>query len=186
MEKYPVGCMMRASFTLPDNVMVMPSRDLGDFLSAHRAYPLLFLPEMSQLPSSRQVLCHFDAEALFKIHFPGWVKGVRFSLDWGMPLDFHIGCSSQMDQHLVSFLILNFSGEYPVHCSNCGKIFLFYPGGAFAWVSPPGPPPQLFEDRVVHGVEGSAACTEAMIGRPSPYHRVKLHDQLSGRASFVF
>ena len=88
---------MRASFTLPNNVMVMPSRDLGDFLLAHRTYSVLFLPEVPQLPSSRQVLCHFDAKALFKIHFPGRVKGIGFTLDRDMPLDFYIESSSQMD-----------------------------------------------------------------------------------------
>src|SRR5713101_3324386 len=114
MQKNPVGCMMCASFTLPDNMMVMPSCDLGDFLLAHRAYPVLFLPQMSQLSSSRQVPCHFDAEAFLKVHLPCRVKGVRFTMDDGMPLDFHIRCSSQMDQLLVSFLIFNLYGEHPV------------------------------------------------------------------------
>ena len=141
MQKNPVCYMMCASFALPDHVMVMPSRDLGDLLLAHRTYPVLFFPKMSQLPSSREVLCHFNAEALFKVHFPGRVEGICFSLDRGMPLDFYIECSPHMDQLLVSFLIFDFSGEHPVHRSNRGKIFPFYPGGALAWVPPSGPPP---------------------------------------------
>src|SRR5258708_4338534 len=157
MQKNPVCCMMCTSFALPGNVMVMPSRDLGDFLLAHRTDPFLFFPEMSQLPSSRQVVCHFDAEALFKVHFPGRVKGVCFTLDRGMSLDFHIEGSPHMDQLLVSFLIFNFSGEHPVPRSNCREIFPFHPGGAFAWLSPPGPPPQFFEDCAIHGVKGLAA-----------------------------
>src|SRR6266568_5997542 len=127
MQKNPVSCTMRASFTLPDNVMVMPSRDLGNFLLAHRTYPVLFLPEMPQLPSSRQVLCHFDAEALFKIHFPYRVKGIGIPVDEGMSLDFHIHRSSDVDEFLVSLLILNFSGEHPVVRAVCGEILLFYP-----------------------------------------------------------
>ena len=186
MQENPVGCMVCASFALPDEVMVVPSRDLGDLLLAHRTYPVLLFPEMPQLPSSRQVVCHFDAKAFFKVHFPGRIKAIRFSLDWGMPLDFHVRRSSQMDQLLVSFLILNFSGEHPVHRANRREIFLFHPGSAFAWVPPSGPPPQLFEDRVVHGVEGVATCAEAMIGRPSSYDRVQLHKQLPGRAIPVF
>src|SRR6266446_5876252 len=186
MQKHPVGCMMCASFALPDNVMVMPSCDLGDLLSAHRTYPVLFFPQMPQLPSSRQVVCHFDAEALFKVHFPGRVKGVGFSLDGGMPLNFHVGCSSQMDQLPVSFLIFNFSGEHPIHRANRGKIFLFYPGGALTWVPPSGPPPQLFEDRTIHGGEGLTTGAEAMIIGPSPYDWVELHDHLSGRVVLVF
>ncbi len=90
-QKNPVRCMMCASFALPDNVVVVPSRYLGDLLLAHRTYAFLFFPKVTQLPSSREVLCHFDAEAFFKIHFPLWVEGVCFSLDKGMPLDFHIG-----------------------------------------------------------------------------------------------
>src|SRR6266446_2275145 len=186
MQENPVGCMMCASFALPDDVMVVPSGDLGDLLLTHRTYPVLLFPEMPQLPSSREVLCHFDAKAFFKVHFPGRIKRVCFSLDRGMPLDFHIRGSSQMDQLLVPFFLFNFSGEHPVHRANCREIFLFHPGGAFVWVSPPGPPPQLFEDRVVHGVEGFATCAEAMIGRPSSYDGVQLHNQLSGRAIPVF
>src|SRR5260370_1663190 len=129
---------------------------------------------MSQLSSSREVLCHFDAKAFFKVHFPGRIKGVRFSLDRGMALDFHVRCSSQMDQLLASILIFNFSGEHPVHRANCREIFLFHPGGAFAWVSPPGPPPQLFEDRVVHAVEGFPPFTQPMIVSPSPYNTTHL------------
>src|SRR5258708_7985754 len=53
-------------------------------------------------------------------------------------------------------------------------------------MSPPGPPPQLFKDRIVHGVEGFAACAEAVIGRPSSDDWVELHNQLSGRAIPVF
>src|SRR6266550_4916390 len=154
MQKNPVGCMMCASFALPNNVMVMPSRDLGDFLLAHRTYPVLFLPEMPQLPSSRQVPCHSDAETLFKVHFPCRVERVCFPMDDAMPLNFHLSCSSQMDQLLVSFLIFNFSGKHPVHRSNRGKVFLLYPSGVLAWVPPSGPPPQLFEDCIVHGVKG--------------------------------
>src|SRR5229473_2844375 len=90
-QKNPVSCMMCASFALPDNVVVVPSRYLGDLLLAHRTYSFLFFPEVTQLPSSREVLCHFDAEAFFKIHFPFRVEGVCFSLDKGMPLDFHLG-----------------------------------------------------------------------------------------------
>ena len=93
-QENPVGCMMCASFALPDDVMAMPSRDLGDFLLAQQTDPLLLLPEVQQLPSSCQVVCHFDAKALFKVHFPGRIKRVRFSLDGGMPEDFHIGGTS--------------------------------------------------------------------------------------------
>ncbi len=91
-----------------------------------------------------------------------------------------------MDQLLVSFLLFNLSGEHPVHRSNCGKIFLSYPGGTLAWVSPSGPPPHLLEDRTIHGVKGLATCPEAMIGGPSSYNRVELYHQVPGRAVLVF
>lgn len=160
--------------------MVVPSRDLGDFLLAHWTGPVLFLPQVPQMPSSGQISCHFDAEAFFKIHFPCRVEGIGVPMDDGMPLDFHIYCSSDMDELLVSLLVLNFSGKHPVSCSLCGKVFLLDPGGAFVWVPSPGPPPQLFKDCIVHGVEGFATCAEAMIGGPSSYYWVEFHYQLSG------
>src|SRR5260370_34192325 len=92
-QKNPVSCMMCASFALPDNVVVVPSRYLGDLLLAHRTYSFLFFPEVTQLPPSREVLCHFDAEAFFKIHFPFRVAGVSLSLDSAMRLHVNLGRS---------------------------------------------------------------------------------------------
>src|SRR5258708_16947351 len=96
MQENPVGCMMCASFALPDDVMVVPSRDLGDLLLTHRTSPVLLFPEVPQLPSSRGVLCHFDAKADFKLHFPRRLKGVCFSLDRLMPLAFLRRSPSQL------------------------------------------------------------------------------------------
>src|SRR5258708_17182939 len=115
MQENPVGCMRCASFALPDDVMVVPSRDLGDLLLTHRTSPVLLFPEAPQLPSSREVLRHFDAKAFFKVHFPARIKGVCCSLDRGMPVDLHIRCSSRMDQLLVSFFLFNFSTQSPAH-----------------------------------------------------------------------
>src|SRR5436305_13024524 len=66
------------------------------------------------------------------------------------------------------------------------KYFCFTKARTFAWVSPPGPPPHLCIDRMVHGVEGGTAGTKPMVVRPSSYHGVELDDHLSSRAILVF
>ncbi len=162
--------------------MAVPSGDLGDFLVAHWAESLLFLPQMQESPFACQVVLCFHVETFFKVRFPGWIEWVGCSLDGSVPLDFHIDSSSKMDGFRVSCLVLDLSCEYPVVGSFCGEVFLPHPGGTFSWVSSPGPPPQLFEDRTVNGVEGFATGPKSVIARPSSYDRVELDDQVSSRA----
>ena len=90
MKEHAVFCPICASFASPDQMMAMPSRNLGDFLVAHWADSVLFLPEMRELSFPGQVLFHFHVETFFKVCFPGWVKWVGCSLNEDMPLDFHI------------------------------------------------------------------------------------------------
>src|SRR6266516_1774832 len=166
--------------------MAMPSRDLGDFLVAHWAESVLFLPEIEELSFSGQVPFHFYVKTFFKVQFPGRIKRVGCSMNRSMPLDLHIACSSQVNELRVSFLVFDFTCKHPVLAPFCREVFLPYPGCAFSWVSPPGPPPQLFKDSMPHGVEGFATRTKSVIVRPPPYDRVQLHYDLSGRAILVF
>jgi hypothetical protein len=154
MEEHSVLCMVCAPFASPDQVVAVPSGNPGDFLVAHWAESLLFLPQMQESPFACQVALCFHAETFFKVRFPGWIEWVGCALDGGVPLDFHINSSSEMDGLRVFFLV--------------GEVFLPHPGGTFSWMSSPGPPPQLSEDGTVHGVKGFTACTEAMIGGPTP------------------
>src|SRR5205809_5017067 len=91
-----------------------------------------------------------------------------------------------MDVLRASILLFDFSCKHPVSCSLGREVFLLHPGRTFAWVSPPGPPPQLFKDSMIHGVEGGTAGTKSMVVRPSSYHGVELYDHLSSRTLLVF
>src|SRR2546427_1870179 len=141
---------------------------------------------MQKLSFTSQVPFCFYVKTLFKVRFPGWIKWIGSALYRSMPLDFHINRSSQMDKLRVSFLVLDFSCEHPVVSALCGEVFLFHPGGAFSWMPPPGPPPHLFKDRIIHGVEGFTTGTEPMVIGPSTYHGVELHNQLSSRTILQF
>jgi hypothetical protein len=65
------------------NVVIIPSSYLGDFLLANGTDAVLRLPQADKLPSSSQVIDHFDIETLLKIRLPLRVKGVgiAFYLD---------------------------------------------------------------------------------------------------------
>jgi hypothetical protein len=61
MQEHTVGCRIAAPMGLPDAVMVVPSRQSGDFLVADRAETVLLLPQVQQLPSAFEVVCHLHA-----------------------------------------------------------------------------------------------------------------------------
>src|SRR5437588_2319461 len=91
-----------------------------------------------------------------------------------------------MHELRVSLFLLDFSCKHPVVGSFGREVFLPNPGRTFSWVSSSCPPPQLLENRMIHGVKGLAAGTEPMVMSPSSYDRVELHDDLSSRAILVF
>ncbi len=76
----------------PDNVMVVPSRQPGDWLLAERADTALLGPKVQQLASALQVAAHLHAEAFLEVQLPAGVVRVRCPLDFGVPLDWHPCC----------------------------------------------------------------------------------------------
>src|SRR6266516_2651140 len=82
-----------------------------------------------------------------------------------------------MDPLRASILPFNLSCKHPVSCPFRCEVFLLHPGRAFSWVSPSGPPPQLFKDRT--------AGPEAMVVGPSPDDRVEFYHDLARGAILV-
>src|SRR5258708_38192804 len=87
MEKNSVCCLVAATVSAPNNVMVMPSRQLGDFLVADGADTVLFFPQVKQLSSLSEVVSHFEAKSFLKIDFPIRVIGIGITFDFRMPFD---------------------------------------------------------------------------------------------------
>ena len=65
-----IGHPICSPMTAPPEMMVMPTRQVGNRLPTDRTAPLLFLPQIQQLPTTLQVVCHSHAEALFEVDFP--------------------------------------------------------------------------------------------------------------------
>ena len=61
MQEYPVVRRITATMGSPDDVMVVPSRQLGNLLMAHGAETFLLFPQIQQLPSAFEVVCHLHA-----------------------------------------------------------------------------------------------------------------------------
>ncbi len=91
-----------------------------------------------------------------------------------------------MDELCVSILPFDFSRKHPVSCPLRREVFLLHPGGTFSWVSPSGPPPQLFKDCMIHRVKDFTAGPKSMVVGPSPDNRIEFHHDLSRRAILVF
>ena len=60
-QEYTVGCRITAPMCPPDEVMVVPSRQSGELLVADRAETVLLFPQIQQLPSACEVVCHLHA-----------------------------------------------------------------------------------------------------------------------------
>src|SRR5579884_532110 len=172
-EKHEVFHPIRAAFASPNHMMAMPSGDFGYFQVAHRAESLLFPPQVDESSFSSYVPLCFHVKPLLKVRLTSWIKRIRSSLNRNMPLDLDIRGSPQMNELRASFLFFDFSREHPIVCALCCKVFLLHPGRTFSWVSSSCPPPYLFQDRIIHGVQDFTAGPEAMIVCPSSYDRVQ-------------
>ena len=175
-----------AAFASPNQVVAMPSRELGDFLVAHWAHSVLVLPKVQELSFSGEVLLCFHVKTFFKVGFPSRVEWVGSPLNGRVPLDFHLGGSPEVNNLRVSFLVPDFSCKHPIVRTLGCEVFLPYPGCAFLWVSSPGPPPEFFKDCTIHGVKGFAAGSKSMVICPSSYYWVQFYEDLSGRTVLVF
>ena len=57
-QESPVLCCIPAPMRPPDHVMVVPSCESGDLLVAERTETVLLLPQVEQLPSAFEGVCH--------------------------------------------------------------------------------------------------------------------------------
>jgi len=92
-EEHTVVCIVSAASGSPDDVMIVPTRETSDFLVADRANPILLFPEVKQLSSSPEIICHFHAQTFFEVDFPLWIVWVCFTFDFSVPLDGRTGCA---------------------------------------------------------------------------------------------
>ena len=86
MNQDAVLCALSTTQRFVDDVVVVPTRGLGDGLMADWADASLFLPQVQQATFSVQGLCHLYAQAFLKIAFPCWVVGVTVPFDLGVLL----------------------------------------------------------------------------------------------------
>src|SRR6266849_8737116 len=166
MQEHPVVCRISASVSPPDDVMVVPTRQSGDLLMADRAKTLLMFPEVQQLPSALQVVCHLHAYACFKVHFPLGIVRVCRPFDLHMPLDRHVSCTTERDFLRLPVVAHACPHEGPLPSVSRLEIFLRDPAARFLWMPPCGPGPQRLEDRCVHFDEDRLADHVAMIVGP--------------------
>ena len=136
MEEDTVVYIILSSFASPNDVVVMPPRQFGDFLVAEWAETPLLFPEIEQLPLPLQVLCHFHIKTFFKIRLPSGVVWVGITLDFDMPFDGYACSLEQSNGFHCSVVCEYFSMKYPFLTVNGGKVFLLHPLGRFIWVSP--------------------------------------------------
>ena len=177
MNKDAVLCIVCATQRFVDDVVVVPSRYLGNGLVTNWADASLFLPQVQKFPSSLQGLFHLYAQAFFKIEFPCRIVGVAIPFDLGVLAD---GCGgSQAQPVLDCFTTLLFcrAEEAPVLVSASAKIPVLHPLLALLWMSPFCPAPQYFEDGSIYTDKGFLGMCVSVIVRPSPYCGVECRYQ---------
>src|SRR5690349_11897609 len=114
MEKDTVFGLVRAAIGSPNQVMIVPTGECGDFLVADRAETVLFFPQAKQWPPTLEVLDHLDAEAFLEVEFPLRVIRVGFAFDFGPPLYRRCRSREQSDAVSLSTDTFLFSVEHPV------------------------------------------------------------------------
>src|SRR5919197_1501927 len=106
MDQDAVLCVVCPTECFIHNMVVVPSRYLGNRMATDWADASLFLPEIHQSSSSLQGLFHLYAQAFFKIEFPCRIVGVAIPFDLGVLSD---GCcGSQAQPVLGGFTTLLF------------------------------------------------------------------------------
>src|SRR5262245_63002709 len=95
MQEHSVVRRIAAAVGPPDDVMVMPSCQSGNFLVAEGAETVVLFPEVQQLPPSFEIVCHLHAQALLEVHFPLGIIGVCCALDFHMSFNRHVSCAKE-------------------------------------------------------------------------------------------
>ena len=134
MQEYPVVCRIAATVGPPDGMMVMPSRESGNFLVTQRAETVLLFPEVQQLPSSFKVVCHPYVQAFLEVHFPLGVIRICRASDLHMPLNRHVSCSKEFQ-----FVVCLLPAENPTSSVPSAEVLLRHPAFGLCRMSSFGP-----------------------------------------------
>jgi len=180
-----VVCGIPTPMRPPDHVMVVPSGKSGDLLVANRTETVLLLPQVEQLPSAFEGVCHLHAEAFFEVHFPLGVIRVRCPFDLDMPLNGHVPCTKEREFMGLPLLTRVCPYEGPLSSIARVKVFFRHPSMRLLRVPPYGPGPQTLKDGCIHFDEGDLTHHVTVIVRPPAYHRVELGDQMASRGLLV-
>jgi hypothetical protein len=103
MEKNSVLGPIAAPVSSPNQVMVVPSCEFGDFLVANGAKTVLFFPEAEELSPLSEVVCHLEAQAFLKVGFPSRVIGIGRPFDFPVSLNGGLGCLPELNGFAVQF-----------------------------------------------------------------------------------
>src|SRR5262249_6436356 len=87
MEQDPIFSCLFPPIHSPHQMVAVPSCESGDLLLADRAKTVLLFPEGKQLSFPLEMVYHFDAQAFFKVLFPGGIVRVCLAFDFHMSLD---------------------------------------------------------------------------------------------------
>ena len=169
MNEDAVLCAVCATQRFIHDVVVMPSRYLGDGLVTDWADASLFFPQVQQFAFPVQGLFQLYAQAFFKIEFPFLIVGVALPFDLRMVPD---GCCGGQTQPVLdgfSIFVFGLAVEAPVLVSESPKVAILHPSLTLPWMSPSCPSPQHLEDGSIYTDTGFLGIGVSVIVRPSPY-----------------
>ena len=166
----------------PDEMMAMPPRQVRNGLVTDRTETVLLLPQVQHFTSPLEIVCHGDAEALFKVAFPSRIKRIGGAFDLCVSLDGDTRCGEQPGGPGASIFARSLAAKDPAAPVDDVEVGIFNPAPGLLWVPAFCPLPQGKEDGVIHFGQGLLAGHVPVIVGPAPDEGVELPDQIGGRS----
>ena len=165
-------------------MMVVPSCECGDLLLADRTQSFLLFPQSDELSFPFEIVDHLDAEAFFKVLFPGGIVWVGFSLDFDVSLNRDM-CELKEMIFYEAFFGCHDSVEDPMVSFDGFEVSFLDPLFGLVGVSPFRPSPQGLKDGMADSGKRDFTDDMLVIVGPSSDDRVELNNQISRCRLFI-
>src|SRR5215210_6073127 len=113
-EEHAIFCSVRPTVRPPDDMGVMPARQLGNRLVAGWTDTALRFPKGEELSPPLEVVYHVHAKAVFKVEFPRRVVRIGRAFNLRVTLYRHLRCVEQLDLLGAPLFIQPLAAKDPV------------------------------------------------------------------------
>src|SRR5688500_4529000 len=123
-------------------MVLIPAREVGNFLGADRTDAILLLPKVEKVPPSFEGACHLHAETGLEVGLPCRVVRISLSFDLGVALNGYGVGVEELDALYFPFLAFEGAAKHPLSVADGLKVFILHPPPRLLRVSAPYPTPE--------------------------------------------